>query len=209
LINMLAFLGWNPGTEQEIFSLEELIEAFDLKKVNKAGARFDLDKTKWFQTQYLQNRSDEELAKLFIPIVNEKINVTSSGVEKSYIKKVISLIKERATFVHDFWELSSFFFIAPKEFDAKASKKAWKDDTADLMQELVVLLKDINNFTTENVETKVKEWITSKEIGFGKVMMPLRLSLVGAMQGPHLFDIMSMIGKDETIGRILYAIKSL
>jgi len=207
LINMLAFLGWNPGTEQEIFSLDELIQSFDLQKVHKAGARFDLDKTKSVQKQYMQMRSNEELANLFIPIV--KSNVISREVEKSYIIKVISLIKERATFVTDFWDLSSFFFVAPKEFDAKASKKSWKEDTASLMQELISVLNKITDFSTENVETQVKEWITNKEIGFGKVMQPLRLSLVGAMQGPHIFDIMSMIGKEETIERIEFAIENL
>lgn len=209
LINMLAFLGWNPGTEQELFSMEELIQAFDLDKVNKAGARFDLDKTKWFQNQYLQQKNNEELTDLFLPIVTEKLNDLSSKVEKPYITKVISLIKERATFVADFWDLSNFFFCSPTEFDAKASKKSWKEDTANLMQELIVVLSDINGFSSENVETAVKEWISSKGIGFGKVMQPLRLSLVGAMKGPHIFDIISMIGKEETVKRINFAVNTL
>jgi glutamyl-tRNA synthetase len=206
MINMLAFLGWNPGTEQEIFSLEELIQAFSLDKVNKAGARFDLDKTKWFQQQYMQQKSDEDLTELFKPII---VNKVKQSVDENYVTKVISLIKERATFVADFWDLSSFFFIAPTEFDAKASKKAWKEGAPELMAELIAVLTKIDNFSTENVETIVKEWITSKEIGFGKVMQPLRLSLVGAMKGPHIFDIMSMIGKEETIDRITFAIKTL
>jgi glutamyl-tRNA synthetase len=206
MINMLAFLGWNPGTEQEIFSLEELIQAFSLDKVNKAGARFDLDKTKWFQQQYMQQKSDEDLTKLFKSII---VNKVKQSVDENYVTKVISLIKERATFVADFWDLSSFFFIAPTEFDVKASKKAWKEGAPELMAELIAVLTKINNFSTENVETIVKEWITSKEIGFGKVMQPLRLSLVGAMKGPHIFDIMSMIGKEETIDRITFAIKTL
>lgn len=205
LINMLAFLGWNPGTEQEIFSLEELVEAFDLKKVNKAGARFDLDKTKSVQKQYLQMRDNEELSKLFNPIIDAKLDgfgFTFADFNTEYRTKVVSLIKERAIFVADFWDLASFFFIPPNEFDAKASKKAWKEDTSDLMQELIAVLNNINDFSSENVESTVKEWITSKEIGFGKVMQPFRLSLVGAMKGPHLFDITSMIGKEETVGRI-------
>jgi glutamyl-tRNA synthetase len=206
MINMLGFLGWNPGTEQEIFSLEELIQAFSLDKVNKAGARFDLDKTKWFQQQYMQQKSDEDLTELFKPII---VNKVKQSVDENYVTKVISLIKERATFVADFWDLSSFFFIAPTEFDAKASKKAWKEGAPELMAELIAVLTKIDNFSTENVETIVKEWITSKEIGFGKVMQPLRLSLVGAMKGPHIFDIMSMIGKEETIDRITFAIKTL
>jgi len=206
MINMLAFLGWNPGTEQELFSLEELIKAFSLERVNKAGARFDLDKTKWFQHQYIQQKSDKELAELFKPEIANNVKQT---VDDDYIVKVISLIKERATFVADFWDLSSFFFIAPTEFEAKASKKAWKEGAAILMAELIAVLTKIDNFSTENVETIVKEWINSKEIGFGKVMQPLRLSLVGAMKGPHIFDIMTMIGKEETIDRITFAIAEL
>ncbi|HIP26403.1 MAG TPA: glutamate--tRNA ligase [Flavobacteriaceae bacterium] len=212
LINMLAFLGWNPGTEQEIFSLEELIKAFSLEKVNKAGARFDLDKTKWFQQQYLQSKSDEELVKLFNPIIDKNLEghgFVFADFNTEYRTKVIGLIKERATFVNDFWDLSSFFFITTREFDAKASKKAWKEDTSILMAELIAVITKIEDFSTENIEKLVKEWITSKEIGFGKVMQPLRLSLVGAMKGPHIFDIMSLIGKEEAIGRITFAIKSL
>ena len=209
LINMLAFLGWNPGTEQEIFNLDQLVQAFSLEKVNKAGARFDLDKTKWFQQQYLQSKNEEELAELFLPIVVKNLNVTLSEVEKSYVTKVVALIKERATFVHDFWDLSSFFFTAPTEFDAKASKKAWKEDTAILMQELSVVLNDISDFSSENVETVVKEWIGKKEVGFGKVMQPLRLSLVGVMKGPHVFDITNMLGKEETVARLQFAIANL
>ena len=212
LINMLAFLGWNPGTEQEIFSLEELIQAFSLEKVNKAGARFDLDKTKWFQQQYMQQKSDEELVKLFNPIINKKLETQNNSFKDfttDYRKQVIALIKERATFVTDFWNLSSFFFQTPTTYDAKASKKAWKEGASVLMAELIAVLTQIENFSTENVEKTVKEWVTSKEIGFGKVMQPLRLSLVGAMKGPHIFDIMSMIGKEETISRILLAIKNI
>ncbi len=207
LINMLAFLGWNPGTEQEIFSLDELIQSFSLDKVNKSGARFDLDKTKSIQRQYLQTKSNVELVKLFRQILKKK--VPNRDLNDTYIEKVISLIKERATFVADFWDLSSYFFTAPTEFDAKASKKSWKEGTVELMEEFITILTNIDNFSTENVETKVKEWITSREIGFGKVMQPLRLSLVGAMSGPHLFDIMGMIGKEDTIGRIRFAINNL
>ncbi len=210
LINMLAFLGWNPGTEQELFSLDELIQVFDLKKVNKAGARFDLDKTKWFQNQYLQNKNNTDLVELFNPIIDA--NLDGNGFKDfntEYRTKVISLIKERATFVSDFWNLSNFFFITPLEYDVKASKKAWKEDTNNLMEELIVILTAITDFSTENIETKVKEWITSKEIGFGKIMQPFRLSLVGAMKGPHIFDIASMLGKEETISRIQKACATL
>jgi len=204
-INMLALLGWNPGTEQEIFSLEELSSAFTLDRVSKSGAKFSPDKTKWFNQQYMQLKSDAELADLFNTILVEK-GITSA---KNYTEKVVSLIKERATFVADFWDLGSFFFEAPTEYDAKASKKQWKEGTPALMGELITVLNGIEDFTSQNIETIVKEWITSKEIGFGKVMQPFRLSLVGAMKGPHLFDIAEMIGKTETIGRIQNAIDNL
>ncbi len=219
LINFLAFLGWNPGTEQEIFSLEELVEAFDLKKVHKAGARFDPDKIKWFNHHYMQEQSDDDLAKTFSKVIaNEmkqsvsKDEITTSqtprnDIDINYISMVIGLIKERATFISDFWNLSSFFFEAPKSYDEKASKKAFKEDTKEIMQELVSIINSIDDFIVENLQTKIKGWISKKEIGFGKVMMPLRLALVGALQGPDVFDIMFMIGKDETVKRIEYLIK--
>ncbi|WP_440120338.1 glutamate--tRNA ligase [Tenacibaculum sp. Ill] len=204
-INMLAFLGWNPGTEQEIFSLKELTEAFDLARVSKSGAKFSPDKTKWFNQQYLQQKSNEELTALFLPILEEK-GITT---DKDRTEKVVSLIKERATFVADFWELSSFFYQNPSEYDAKAVKKQWKDTTSELMQELVEVISKIEDFSIENAQTEIKGWITSKEIGFGKVMQPLRLSLVGKLAGPDLFDIMTMIGKETTITRIENAINEL
>ncbi|RLK03096.1 glutamate--tRNA ligase [Tenacibaculum discolor] len=204
-INMLAFLGWNPGTEQEIFSLKELTEAFDLARVSKSGAKFSPDKTKWFNQQYLQQKSNEELTALFLPILEEK-GITT---DKDRTEKVVSLIKERATFVADFWELSSFFYQNPSEYDAKAVKKQWKDTTSELMQELIEVISKIEDFSIENAQTEIKGWITSKEIGFGKVMQPLRLSLVGKLAGPDLFDIMTMIGKETTITRIENAINEL
>ncbi|WP_437823549.1 glutamate--tRNA ligase [Tenacibaculum mesophilum] len=204
-INMLAFLGWNPGTEQEIFSLEELTEAFDLARVSKSGAKFSPDKTKWFNQQYLQQKSNKELTALFIPILEEK-GITK---DKDQAEKVVSLIKERATFIADFWELSNFFFENPSEYDEKAVKKQWKDTTSELMQELVEVISKIEDFSIENTQTEIKGWITSKEIGFGKVMQPLRLSLVGKLAGPDLFDIMTMIGKETTITRIQNAINAL
>ncbi|AQS94522.1 glutamate--tRNA ligase [Polaribacter sp. BM10] len=204
-INMLAFLGWNPGTEQEIFSLEELIAAFDLKRVSKSGAKFSLDKTKWFNQQYMQTKSDTELTELFLPILADK-GITK---DKEYVLKVVSAIKERAVFVNDFWDLSSFFFETPTEYDAKASKKNWKEGTADLMNELITVISSIEDFSSENTEKEVKEWITAKEVGFGKVMQPLRLSLVGKLAGPHLFDIITMIGKEETLLRLKNAIEKL
>jgi glutamyl-tRNA synthetase len=204
-INMLAFLGWNPGTEQEIFSLDELVQSFDLKRVSKSGAKFNPDKTKWFNQQYMQQKNDAELTDLYLPILSEK-GITK---DKVFVEKVVASIKERAVFVADFWELSSFFFEAPTEFDEKASKKNWKQDTSDIMHQLITVISTIEDFSSANTEKEIKEWITAKEIGFGKVMQPLRLSLVGALKGPHLFDIIEMIGKEETIKRIENAIKNM
>ena len=204
-INMLAMLGWNPGTDQEIFSLEELSKEFSLERVSKSGAKFSPEKTNWFNQQYLQQKNTTDVATLFTPILVEK-GISS---ENSYIETVIELVKERAVFVKDLWDLSDYFFANPTEFDAKASKKQWKETTSPLMQEVLTVLSSIEDFSSENIETILKEWITSKEIGFGKVMQPLRLSLVGALKGPHLFDIAAMIGKEATIQRIEYAIEKL
>ncbi len=204
-INMLAFLGWNPGTEKEIFSLEELIQSFDLKRVSKSGAKFSPDKASWFNQQYMQTKEDTELTDLYLPILKEK----GIDKDKSFVLKVVSSIKERAVFVTDFWDLSSFFFEAPQEYDVKAAKKNWKEGTTELMTELIEIIKSIQDFSSEHTEKEIKKWITSKEIGFGKVMQPLRLSLVGALKGPHLFDIIEMIGKAATIKRIENAILTL
>ena len=204
-INMLAFLGWNPGTEQELFNLEQLIADFSLDRVSKSGAKFNKEKTEWFNQQYMQLKSNADLAALYAPILSEKGITTDAD----YTEKVVGLIKERAVFVHDFWGLSDFFFANPTEFDAKASKKQWKEATPALMQELIAEINNIEDFSSSTIETEVKAWITSKEIGFGKVMQPFRLSLVGALKGPHLFDIAAMIGKDATVSRLQFAIDNL
>ena len=217
VLNFLALLGWNPGTEQELFSLEGLVQSFDLDRVNKSGARFDPDKTKWFNQHYLQTKSDEEIADLYIEKL-EKILPSEDATyrtfdfvneDKKLVIKIISLIKERATFVSDFWLLSKFFFICPSEYDAKASKKQWKESTPQIMKDLITILFNIDDFSSSTIETTVKEWLTKNELGFGKVMPPFRLALVGAMSGPHLFDIAEIIGKEETIARIKNAIETL
>lgn len=207
-VNMLAFLGWNPGTEQEIFSLEELTEAFDIEKVGKSGSKFDVEKTKWFQHQYLVNADSKDLSVAFMPELEQHISA-GHGFSTDYVARVVDLIKERATFVKDFWELGSYFFQAPESYDAKASKKGWKEGTDELMKELIQILRTASDFSSKNIEDQVKNWITSNEIGFGKVMQPFRLSIVGALKGPHLFDICEMIGKEETIARIESAIERL
>ena len=153
----------------------------------------------------MQTKSDEELTDLYLPILQEKgINKT-----REFVLNVVSSVKERAVFVTDFWELSSFFFVSPQEYDAKASKKNWKEGTSELMTEFIEVLNNIQEFSSENTEKEVKEWITKKEIGFGKIMQPLRLSLVGKLAGPHLFDIIAMIGKEESIKRIKNAIQNI
>ncbi|MBP6759451.1 MAG: glutamate--tRNA ligase [Flavobacterium sp.] len=204
VVNFLALLGWNDGTEKELFSLEELVQNFDLNRVHKAGAKFDPEKNKWFNHQYLMQQSNTDLAKAFSPILKEK-GIT---VEENKLITIVSLIKERAHFVSEFWELSDYFFEAPSSYDEKASKN-WKEETPAFMQNLIVVLEGIQDFTAANIETVVKDWMTANEIGMGKIMQPFRLSLVGALKGPHLFDIAELIGKQETIQRIQKAIATL
>ena len=204
VVNFLAFLGWNPGTEQELFSLDNLISEFDLLKVNKAGARFDPDKTKWFNHQYMQQQLDLNLAEQF-----KSLRIELSEIDTNYIALVVGLIKERATFVNEFWNLSHFFFTAPISYDEKASKKALKEGTKEIMENVIEIVSSVEEFTVEHLQTKIKGWITDNDIGFSKVMMPLRLALVGALQGPDVFDIMFMIGKNETINRISSLIKTI
>ena len=201
VVNMLALLGWNPGTEQEIFSLEELVAAFDLERVNKAGAKFDPEKTKWFQTHYIQQRSDEQLAEAFGEFLAAKNISTAMD-----LTPVVASLKERITFTEDLWTLGSFFFVAPDAYDEKAAKKAFKEDTPAIMRKVVGLLNEVEDFTAEHAAATVKGWIQSQEMGFGKVMMPLRLSLVGSLQGPDVFEIAALLGKAETIKRIEAAI---
>ena len=204
VVNFLALLGWNDGTDKELFSLEELVESFDLNRVHKSGAKFDPDKNKWFNHQYLIKQNDADLAKSFSPILVEK----GVDVSKYDVTRIVSLIKERAHFVSEFWDLTDFFFQAPTSYDEKASKN-WKEETPTLMQELISTLEYIDGFDSANIEAIVKDWLTKNEIGMGKVMQPFRLSLVGALKGPHLFDIVEIIGKEETISRIQKAISTL
>ena len=208
VVNFLALLGWNPGTEQELFSLDQLVQSFGLDRVNKSGARFDPEKTKWYNQHYLQAQSNSELARLFQTLLAEK-EIPSKNRDEAFVEKIVSLIKERATFISDFWELSDYFFEAPKSYNEKALKKQWKEDTPPIMKQLVSIIKDIDNFTSEIVETVVKSWIVEQELSFGKVMPPLRLVIVGDMKGPHLFDIVGLIGKEESIARIQNAIAVL
>nr|WP_314558658.1 glutamate--tRNA ligase [uncultured Capnocytophaga sp.] len=198
LINFLALLGWNPGTDEEIFSMEQLIELFDLEKVHKAGARFDPEKIKWFNHQYLQMKPNAVLAEPFRKeLIERGVNVPVATVEK-----VVGLMKERATFVSDFWELSKFFFEAPAQYDEKAIKKQWKEQTPTIVKEIADVIANTTDFTAATLEEAVKRYMEAKSLGFGQVMPPLRLALVGELKGPHVFDIIEVIGKEETLQRL-------
>jgi glutamyl-tRNA synthetase len=198
VVNMLVLLGWNPGTEQEIFNMDELIQSFSLDRVGKSGSRFDPEKTKWFNHQYLIIKSGKDLADLYMPFLNKK----GINADFSLVERICEMLKERVSFVNELWEESYFFFQSPKTYDEKFMKKAVKEDTADLMKQLIVKLEDVKEFTSANTETSIKQWLENAEIGFGKVMSPFRLALVGAGKGPHVFDIVEIIGKDETIQRL-------
>ena len=203
VVNFLALLGWNDGTEQEIFTLEELVQKFDLARVNKSGAKFDPEKNKWFNHQYLVKKEDSELAEMF------KKELTTKGISTDLdLTRVVNLVKDRANFVTELYDLSDYFFVAPSSYDEKAAKN-WNSATPDLMKQLITVLEGISDFTSVNIESIVKDWLTTNEIGMGKVMQPFRLSLVGALKGPHLFDIVEMLGKEESIKRIERAITSL
>lgn len=201
-INMLAFLGWNPGTDQEIFSMEELIEAFTLPRVGKAGAKFDFEKTKWFNQQYLRMKTGEELADLV------KSSVTTE-VEDAYLAQICELMKERATLSEDILKEASFFFEKPTEYDAKTIKKKWKEDTPELLNELIQRLETIDDFNAENIGTTFKQFLEDKGIGFGKIMPNFRVAVTGKGAGPSMNDISAILGKEEVIARIKTAIDTV
>ncbi|MBR2013852.1 MAG: glutamate--tRNA ligase [Alistipes sp.] len=204
-VNMLALLGWNPGTEQEIFSMQELIDSFSLDRVSKAGARFQPDKAKWFNAQYMHHKSDEELAALFQPILK------ANGVETSdeLAGKAAGIMKERASFITDLWDLTSYFFVAPTQYDEKQTKKYWKGENPTRLAELREVLAAIDDFSLENTEKVVGEWIAQKEYGMGQIMNTLRLALVGAGKGPGMYDVTAFLGKEECLKRIDYVLANL
>ncbi len=197
-VNMLALLGWNPGDEREIFSLDEMARIFSLDRVGKSGSRFDLEKAKWFNHQYMLRKSNRELTELFMPILREKGIMADPG----FVEKVVALVKERAHFVHELWEQADFFFRTPENYDPKAVKKRWKQASYDQMTELKALLAGVEDFSSENTEAVVKKWIEEKGYGLGAVLNAFRLLIVGALKGPHLFDIIALIGQEETLNRL-------
>lgn len=205
VVNFLALLGWNPGTEQELFTLDELVQAFDIHKCSKAGARFDYQKGIWFNHEYMLKKSNEEVANLFAPIV------ANNGVDESMqrITKVVAMMKDRVNFVKELWPLCSFFFIAPTEYDEKTVKKRWKADSAKVMGELAEVLEGIDDFSVEGQEPVVMKWVEEKGYKLGDVMNAFRLTLVGIGKGPGMFDISAFLGKEETLKRMRKAIEVL
>lgn len=205
VVNFLALLGWNPGTEQELFTLDELVEAFDIHKCSKAGARFDYQKGIWFNHEYMLKKSNEEVANLFAPIV------ANNGVDETMerITQVVAMMKDRVNFVKELWPLCSFFFIAPTEYDEKTVKKRWKADSAKVMSELADVLEAIDDFSVEGQEPVVMKWVEEKGYKLGDVMNAFRLTLVGIGKGPGMFDISAFLGKEETLKRIRQAIEVL
>jgi glutamyl-tRNA synthetase len=219
VVNFLALLGWNPGTEQELFSMQELIDSFSLERCSKSGAKFDFEKGKWFNHQYLLKKSNEELAVLYNEILKDKhISIFSEtdipdfigcSFSRKYLVDVIGLIKERVRFITELWDQSSFFFQRPETYAEKNVQKFWKPETALLMEELLVMLTNATDFSSEALEPQIMDWIMMKEYKTGAIMNAFRLALVGESKGPHLFDITALLGKDETILRIRKAIEVL
>ena len=205
VINFLALLGWNPGTEQELFTLEELVDAFDISKCSLHGAKFDYKKGIWFNHEYILKKSDEEIATLFAPIV------ANNGVDEPLerITQVVHMMKDRVNFVKELWPLCSFFFIAPSTYDEKTVKKRWKDYSARQMSELATVLEGIEDFTVAGQEPVVMKWVEDKGYKLGDIMNAFRLTLVGEGKGPGMFDISAFLGKEETLKRLHKAIDVL
>lgn len=205
MINFLALLGWHNTGDQEMFTMDELIQQFSLDRVSKAGARFDYEKGKWFNHQYLQLKSNEELADLFMPILAQHHIIA----DKAVVAKVIGLTKERVNFVSELWEQVNFFFEAPTEYEEKLLKKRWKEDSPRHMQELLALLEPQTDWSAEALDALVMPWIEAHEYGVGIVMNAFRICLVGAARGPHIWAITDVIGKEETLRRVRTAIERI
>ena len=205
VVNFLALLGWNPGTEQELFSLEQLVEAFDISRCSKSGAKFDYQKGIWFNHEYILQKSNEEIAELFAP------TVANNGIDEPMerIVQVVAMMKDRVNFVKELWDLCSFFFIAPLEYDEKTVKKRWKENSAEVMAQLAEVLRGLDDFSIENQERVVFAWMEAKGYKPGDVMNAFRLALVGIGKGPGMFDITAFLGKEETLRRLERAIEVL
>ena len=205
VVNFLALLGWHAETDQEFFSMDELIEAFSLERVSKSGAKFDYEKGKWFNHEYLIRKSDEELATLLMPTLVEK----GINTDLATLAAVVGMTKVRCNFISDFWNQIKFFFEAPTEYDAKTVQKRWKTTSAADMQALAAVLEGIDDFSAANSEQVVMAWITENGLHMGNIMNAFRLCIVGEGKGPHMFDITAIIGKEETLSRLKKAVQSL
>ena len=205
VINFLALLGWHATGDQEMYTMQELIEQFSLERVSKSGAKFDYEKGKWFNHQYLQLRSNEELAEQFMPYLEAK---GLSG-DKATVAKVIGLTKDRVNFVSELWEQVNFFFVAPTEYDEKSLKKRWKEDSPKHMTEMLALLEAHEDWSAEGLDNLIMPWIAEKEYGVGIVMNAFRICLVGAARGPHIWNITDVLGKEETLARVRTALEKL
>ena len=208
VINFLALLGWNPGNDQEIMSLDELVKLFDLHRCSKAGAKFDYEKARWFNHEYILKKDDAEIAELFKPVLSAH-GVDVSAYSDAYLTSVVSLVKSRVNFVKELWDQARFFFVAPDSYAEKDIKKRWKEDTPRIMNELIEVLRGIEDFSSKPSEDIVIGWITEKEYHMGNVMNAFRLAVVGECKGPHMFDITELLGKEETIRRIEKAVEIL
>jgi glutamyl-tRNA synthetase len=204
VVNFLALLGWNPGTDQEMFSMEELIQLFSIERVSKSGARFNYEKGTWFNHEYLIKKSDDEVAELFMSFLKEK----GYECEKSRLSYIVSLVKERVSFIKDLWEQTNYFFEAPTEYDEKSLKKRWKPESPQMLTELMEVLDGIADYSkVEENEQLVLDWVASKEYNLGTVMNSFRITLVGAAKGPHIFNIIDILGKEETLARVKRALE--
>ena len=204
-VNLLAMLGWNPGTEQELFNLEELTKAFSLERVVKSGARFNPDKAKWFNQEYLRQRTTEQLVADFRALNGNKL----AGFDDKFVGGVLDMMKERAHFAFELWDLTSFFFEAPQSYDEASVNKFWKDEVKSIIPEVRGFLEGLEPFTKENIEENLHNLINSREWSMGKVMNTLRLFMVGVSKGPGVADMMALFGKEETLRRIDTAINKL
>ena len=198
-------LGWNPGNDQEIFSLEELVQAFSFEKCSKSGAKFDYEKGKWFNHQYIELEPLESIVELFKSVLLEH----GIKADDTYTTKVVDLVRERVSFVQDIWNEASFFFLAPQSYDEKVVKKRWKEDSPMYMSQLIEVVEQIEDFSAPNQDEVVKNWIKEKEYSMGAILPIFRLAIVGELAGPDLFEITATIGKEETIARLKSAIANI
>ncbi len=208
VVNFLALLGWNPGDDTEIMSMDDLIAKFSLDHCSKSGAKFDFEKGKWFNHKYIQEVSDATLAEMFKPILKEN-GVNVEDFSNEYITRAVAMVKDRVNFVRDLWDVTRFFFVAPTEYEEKAVKKRWKEDSPAVMTELVEVLRGLEDFSCAAAEPAVLGWITDKGYHMGNVMNAFRLTVVGECKGPHMFDITELIGKEETMKRVLAGVANI